>query len=175
MARQAQLDRACGEPVRANAADDFACQHRSKRAVDVADLAFDDDWLAVRECRFGLGDNTNVDLAREHVVLCAAANRRRVVGETGVRDDRREIEALEPGWAVGALAQEIAAANQLIDRANTDFGHQLAKVLGDEEEVADDLVGGATEAFAQDGVLRGDADGAGVEMADAHHDAASSD
>ena len=92
-----------------------------------------------------------------------------------MRDDRREIEALEPNWAVGALAQEIAAANQLIDRANTDFGHQLAKVLGDKEEVADDLVGGATEAFAQDGVLRGDADGAGVEMADAHHDAARGD
>ena len=92
-----------------------------------------------------------------------------------MRDDRREIEALEPDWAVGALAQEIAAANQLVDRVDPDLSHQFAQVLGDKEEVADDLVGGATEAFAQDGVLRGDADGAGVEMADAHHDAARGD
>ena len=48
-------------------------------------------------------------------------------------------------------------------------------MLGDEQEVADDLLGRAAEALAQHRILRGDADGARVEVADAHHDAASRD
>jgi hypothetical protein len=61
------------------------------------------------------------------------------------------------------------------DRAEAHGGHELAHFLGDEEEVVDDVLGLALEALAQHRVLRGDADGAGVEVALAHHDAASRD
>ena len=50
--------------------------------------------------------------------------------------------------------------------------HQLAHFLGDELEEVDDVLGPAAELFAQARVLSGDADGAGIEVADAHHDAA---
>ena len=43
---------------------------------------------------------------------------------------------------------------------------------GDEPEEVHDVVGLAGEALAELGILRGDADRAGVEVADPHHDAA---
>jgi hypothetical protein len=54
-------------------------------------------------------------------------------------------------------------------------GHHLAHFFGDEEEVVDDVLGRALEALAQNRVLRGDAHRAGVQVALAHHDAASGD
>ena len=54
-------------------------------------------------------------------------------------------------------------------------GHDLAHFLGDEEEVVDHVLGLALELGAQHRILRGDADGAGVQMALAHHDAAGRD
>src|SRR5262249_18314652 len=53
--------------------------------------------------------------------------------------------------------------------------HVLADLLGEEPEEVHDVVGAAGEALAKLRILRGDADGAGVEMADAHHDAAQDD
>src|SRR6185437_9512079 len=55
------------------------------------------------------------------------------------------------------------------------FGHVLAHLFGDEEEEIDDVLGLAGEAGSQDGILRSDADRAGVEVAFAHHDAAHGD
>ena len=53
--------------------------------------------------------------------------------------------------------------------------HQLAHLLGDEEEVVDDVLGLARELGAQHRILRGDAHRARVEVALAHHDAAGRD
>ena len=62
-----------------------------------------------------------------------------------------------------------------LERAEAQLRHDLAQLLGDEEEVVDDVLGLAGEALAQHRVLRRDADRAGVEMALAHHDAAGGD
>ena len=48
-------------------------------------------------------------------------------------------------------------------------------LLGHHEQVVHDVLGLAVEALAQHGVLRGHADGAGVQVADAHHHAAERD
>ena len=61
------------------------------------------------------------------------------------------------------------------NRADAERGHQLPGLLGDEEEEVDDVLGLAGEALAQLRVLRRDADRAGVQVADAHHDAARRD
>ena len=53
--------------------------------------------------------------------------------------------------------------------------HELAHLLGHEEQVLQDVLGRPGEAPAQLGILRRDAHGAGVEVADAHHDAARRD
>ena len=59
--------------------------------------------------------------------------------------------------------------------AEAQLGHDLAHFFGDEEHEVDHVLGLAGEFLAKLRVLRGDADGAGVEMADAHHDAAGGD
>ncbi len=75
----------------------------------------------------------------------------------------------------GALLEHIDAADHLIEGAEAELRHVAAHLFGDEEEEIDDVLGRAGESGAQHGVLRGDADGAGVEMALAHHDAAHGD
>ena len=62
-----------------------------------------------------------------------------------------------------------------LERAEAQLRHDLAHLLGDEEEVVDHVLGLAGEALAQHRVLRRDADRAGVEVALAHHDAAGGD
>ncbi len=67
--------------------------------------------------------------------------------------------------------QHLDLANHLIEIAEAEFGHDLAHLLSDEEEVVDDVFRLTCEPLAQNRVLRGDTDGAGVEVALAHHDA----
>ena len=74
-----------------------------------------------------------------------------------------------------ADVEHVDAADHLVDRAEAELGHDLAQLLGDEEHEVDDVLGLARELLAQLRVLRRDADRAGVEVADAHHDAARRD
>ena len=60
-------------------------------------------------------------------------------------------------------------------RPEPELGHELADLLGDELEERLDELRLAAEAGAELGVLRGDTDRAGVQVADAHHDAARHD
>ena len=66
-------------------------------------------------------------------------------------------------------------ADRLVEGAEAELGEELAHLLGDEREEVDDVLGLAGVALAQDRVLGGDADRAGVEVADPHHDAARDD
>ena len=68
--------------------------------------------------------------------------------------------------------QRADLADRLVDAAEAELGEVLADLLGDELEEVDDVLGLAGVALAQDRVLGGDADRAGVEVADPHHDAA---
>ena len=69
--------------------------------------------------------------------------------------------------------EQIGAADQFAQRAHAEHGHDLAYFLGDEEEKIHHVLGLALEFLAQHRILGGYADRAGVEMAFAHHDAAS--
>ena len=63
-------------------------------------------------------------------------------------------------------------ADRLVERAEAELGEVLADLLGDELEEVHDELRLAGEPRAQLRVLGRDADRAGVEVADAHHDAA---
>ncbi len=79
-------------------------------------------------------------------------------------------------WSIAAfLSRRSELADHLRDGAEAHRGHEFAHLLGDEEEVVDDVLGQSLEALAQHRVLRRDADRAGVEVALAHHDAAGGD
>ena len=71
--------------------------------------------------------------------------------------------------------EHVDAADHFVDGAEAEFRHVLANLLGDEEKEIDDVLGLSLELLAQHGILRRDADRAGVEMALAHHDAAHRD
>jgi len=68
--------------------------------------------------------------------------------------------------------EPIRAPDHFVERAETQLRHQLANFLGDEAHETHDVGGIAGKFFPQFRVLRGDADGASVQMANAHHDAA---
>ena len=124
-----------------------------------------------------VADQVVVDVVVQRVVLghlAADAD----VDERPVRgaEDRREVEAV--GLPVAdriAGAEQVDATDQVVDGADAKRRHDLPRLLGDEEEVVDDVLGRAVELLAELLVLGADADGAGVEVALAHHDAADGD
>jgi len=85
-----------------------------------------------------------------------------------------EVAGLPVAGHIGKL-QHIGAANHLLNLAEAQLGHIFAQLFGDEEHEVDHMLGFAGEFLAKVGVLRGDADGAGIQVADAHHDAAGGD
>ena len=88
--------------------------------------------------------------------------------------DAGKINALRfPMVNCGAHIQPIHATHHLIHRAEAKLSHQFPHFFGNEEEVIDHVFRHASEARAQSGILRGNANGAGIQMAFAHHDAAS--
>ena len=97
-------------------------------------------------------------------------------GQRGHVEQRREIEAARLPVADRRFDVEaVGAANHLVDRAEAELRHQLAHFLGDEPEEVLDELRLAGELLAQFRVLRGHADRAGVQVADAHHHAAHDD
>jgi hypothetical protein len=90
----------------------------------------------------------------------------------GTVQDGREIDATGLPVLDGvAHLQHVRAPDHLLERTEAHTGHQLPHLLGEEEEVVDDVLGRTCETLSQLGVLRRDTDGARVQVADAHHDA----
>jgi len=66
-------------------------------------------------------------------------------------------------------------ADQVDEPAHAQACHDLARFLGDHEQIVHDVLGLARELLPQHRILRGNADRAGVQVALAHHDAAQRD
>ena len=75
---------------------------------------------------------------------------------------------------IGSLSvfQPVHAAHHLVYGAESHLSHDLAKLLRNEEEVVDGVFRLTREHFSQFRVLGCDANGAGVQVALAEHDAA---
>ncbi len=149
-------------------------EDRADGAVDVADRQLERDRLAPLERRPACREQRrHVERLLEPVILVADLADGDVRPDVGPVEDLAEIEALGLVVVDGlAHLEQVAAADHLVDRAEAELGHQLAHFLGDELEEVDDVLGLAAELLAELGVLGGDADRAGIEVADPHHDAA---
>ena len=98
------------------------------------------------------------------------------VFEDGLVENLREVEAARLPVVNGFLHFEfVTASDHLVDGAETESRHDLAKFLRNEPHEVDDILRFAGETRAKPRVLRRDANGTGVEVADAHHDAAERD
>ena len=117
-----------------------------------------------------------VERVVEHSRWRFHAPARRSLGQLDVGEDVREVDAARlPVLDRRRGGEQVDAPDRLVQRTQADRGEDLAHFLGDEEEEVDHMLGRPLEALAQLGVLRGDADGARVQMAGAHHDAARRD
>ena len=67
------------------------------------------------------------------------------------------------------------ASDHLVDASEAELRHPFPDFLGDHLEVVHDVLRFAGELLAKHGILRRDANRAGIQMADAHHDAAGDD
>ena len=152
-------------------------EHRADGAVDVLDRQLDLDLLAVLDRRRGQRDELLVERAVEAVVLrLRAVAVLALVRVLGLVQDRREVEAVrlpvvDGGRMSSTSVWPIASA---IERKPSAARYSRTSSREELEEVHDEL-GLAGEPLAQLGVLRRDADRAGVEVADAHHHAAAHD
>jgi len=174
-AGQADGDRVVGEAFMVVATGHLAGEHRAGGAVDVADRRFDGDGLAVLQGGLRLGDQLAVEDVVDRMLLrprVAHLLRRGV----GLVEDAREIEAARlPVVDQPLLVEPFGLADQLVELAHAHLRHDAAGFLRQQEEEVDGVLRRADEALPEHRVLRGDADGAGVQMALAHHDAADGD
>ncbi len=175
-ALQAHPDRILGQPGMAIARGDFARQHRARGAIGIPDRKFDLDRLLLLDRLAREPDQLHVEDLVEAVVLPFGIVDRNLGRHVGLMEDAAEVEAARlPMVDCLAFIEDLGPADHLREGAEAESGHVLAHLFGDEEEEIDDMLGLALEARAQDRVLRRHADGAGVQMAFAHHDAARRD
>ena len=116
-----------------------------------------------RVLRHRLGQLALVEgLVVEHAVV------RAVQRHAGRFENRRQIQTARLAGLRFDDLQQIGAADQFRDRTHTELRQTLTRFLGDEAEVVGDHFRQADEMVeTQHAVLRGDAGGAVVEMADA--------
>ena len=150
-----------------------AGQHCTQRAVDVARHFHELHFFAAFYCGPGFLDQNVVQRFVQTVVLVCDMKARHISGHIGLGKKTAEIEALRlPVIDAFAGVQQVGAANQVIKLADAQLGHDLAHFFGNEEKEVHHVLRLAREFLAQCRVLRGDTDGASVQVAFAHHDAA---
>src|SRR3990172_3725066 len=173
---EADRDRIVGEAVEAVAAGQLAAQYRADGAVHVADRHLYRHGLAALEGGLGELQQLLVQRLLQAVVLCRDAVCRHLRPNLRPVEDGGEVKPLRlPLLDRPAHVQQVAAADHLLELAEAHLRHILAHLLGDEGEEADDVLRFALELLAQLGVLGRYADRAGVQVADAHHDATHDD
>ena len=154
----------------------LAGQHRAGSAVGIRNRQIYPHRCAAIERRSRLRDQLAVNHAGKLVVLSLAI----VDGDAGGRwrlgEQAREIKALRfPMVDQLTSVEHLRLADHLVEGAITHRCHQLTDFLGDKEKEIDDVLGLAAEALAQHRILGRHSDRTSVEMAFAHHDAASGD
>ena len=172
-ADEREVDGAVGQALAAVAPGDLLAEHRAHGAVDVAHRQLGADRPAGLERLGSQLDELVVERAVETVVLRDRTAPRSALRQVGDVEDRAQVEAARLPVVDGPRGVEhLGVADRLLEGAEAELGEQLAHLLGDVREERLDELGLSGEALAQLGVLRRDTDRAGVEVADAHHDAA---
>src|SRR5690242_5989638 len=144
--------------------------------MDVAYIATDPDWLAALQCGLRLLDQLVIHRAVEVMILLFAVVDRYTLALRHLVQDAAEIDTSRLPVLDRLLHVELAdLPHHLVEAAEAKLRHQLAHFFSDEEEEVDHMLWLAGELPTQHRILRGNTNRAGVEMAFAHHNAASGD
>ena len=171
-------DRVVRQPLAAVPLRHLVAEHRADRAVDVADRAGRATPACrarARRCDAAMSSLSSACveavILRLHPPARRAGRRRPARGGSAEKSRPLRLPVIDRLPEV----QPVHAADHLVHRAEAERRHVLAHFLGDEPEEVDDELGLAGELLPQLRILRRDADRAGVQVADAHHDAARDD
>ena len=173
-----EVNRVVRQAVLAPTPGDFMAENRADCAIRVDDVELGADFRAAFNRRPREVEQLGpIKRQLKPVVLPAGA-----MGVDAVmrlldrRQQAREVEAIRlPVLDRGIGIENIDAADQFLDCAEAQFSHHLPRVFSHHEQVVHDVLRFAGEFLPQDRVLRCDADGARIEMALPHHDAAERD
>src|SRR5579875_602707 len=166
-------DRVVGQSGRAVASRDFAAQHGANGAMDIANWQAERHGSAVFESLLRHFDDFAVKRILQSMVLLDQIAPPDVAGHRRIVQDCGEIDAFGlPVIHVLPLNQAIDAADHLVHGAEAKLRHNAPQVFRHEEEIVDHVLRLARELLTQIRILRGNPNGAGVEMTFAHHDAA---
>jgi hypothetical protein len=151
-------------------------KHCPDRAIHISDRQIERNFLSLLQRRFAQLDQLVIEHTCETMVLLLHT-------EAGyLRPNIRHLQEWgqiqPPALPVidGLLCfQFIHPSNHLIDSPEAQFGHNLAQFFRDKEKEIHDMFRLPGKFLPQGRVLRRDADGAGIEMAFPHHDAAFDD
>ena len=172
-----QVDGIVGQPLRPVPAGHLAAYLGANGAVDVADFQVGGYLLAALEGRRAqIEQHLVVESLFQAVFLGNRAAAAYLSRRIGLVQQRGKVHVL--GFPVihsQARLELIGAPDHLIHGTETEFCHPLAHFLGNEVHEVHHVGRVALEVLAQFRVLGGDAGGAGVQVADAHHHAAQGD
>ena len=154
----------------------FAGKHSAEGAVGVDDGHVDLDGLAPLQGSCRQFHKLTVEDVVDIVGLVLAIVYRYIRPCLGLVKNTRVIQPLGFPVAYGVVyVEKVAAADYLMEGAETYLRHQFPYFLSDKEEIIDYVLGLAGEALAQFRILGGHPHRTGIEMAFAHHDTAGRD
>ena len=144
-AGEAQDDRVVGQAGGPGPARDLAGEHRPDAAIGVPDRPLEHDRARPGERSGSAREEVPVECRVEAMIGRTAPARRRHATRRHRRDERAQIEAREPRPRIVAAPEQIAPADDVLEPRDAEVGQELAHVLGDEQEIAHDVLGRAGE------------------------------
>ena len=173
-ALETEADRVFGQTLGAEFFGDLVARDGADDTVDVFDRQLGDHFFTAVDGGLGEAEERcEVEALVEAVVLLDRAEATDLGTDVRRVKDLGEVEPLGFPVRNGALRFEpVGAPDHLLDGAETELRHKLADLGRNERHEVHDVLGLAGEFRAEPGILGRDAHRAGIEMADAHHDAA---
>ena len=141
--------------------------------MGVLDLAFVADLLALIDGGLtGSEEDGEVETLLEAVVLLLGAEATHFGASLRRVEELGQVDTLGFPVIDGVTRFEgVGTADHLVERTEAELSHDLADFLGDEAHEVHGVFRTAGEVLTELRILGGDADRAGVEVTDAHHDA----